>query len=330
MINMKRLIIDCDPGNGVAGANVDDGLALALALAAPEISLELITTVSGNTPSEVGYAVASDLVARLGMSVEVARGASRALIEPSAPWREHLDHKVDKVGLRHLWNGVSAPQINAATAPLAVHKMGELICNNPGEITLIAIGPLTNVALALQLYPQMAAAVKEIVIMGGVFNVEGYLKDTNFGIDPEAAHAVLTSGANIILVPMDVTTQTMMTHQDLDKLATCNNRLSDFLVETIRPWMDFSMQTRNLPGCWIHDVLTVALLLEPALVSGVEDYVDVSLSGLSRGRTLRYGPENLRLTVNVEPPRGKPVMILQTVDNEALLALIDKNIRQFS
>ncbi|QIX95916.1 nucleoside hydrolase [Cedecea sp. FDAARGOS_727] len=330
MINMKRLIIDCDPGNGVAGANVDDGLALALALAAPEISLELITTVSGNTPSEVGYAVASDLVARLGMSVEVARGASRALIEPSAPWREHLDHKVDKVGLRHLWNGVSAPQINAATAPLAVHKMGELICNNPGEITLIAIGPLTNVALALQLYPQMAAAVKEIVIMGGVFNVEGYLKDTNFGIDPEAAHAVLTSGANIILVPMDVTTQTMMTHQNLDKLATCNNRLSDFLVETIRPWMDFSMQTRNLPGCWIHDVLTVALLLEPALVSGVEDYVDVSLSGLSRGRTLRYGPENLRLTVNVEPPRGKPVMILQTVDNEALLALIDKNIRQFS
>ncbi len=330
MRNMKRLIIDCDPGNGVAGANVDDGLALALALAAPEISLELITTVSGNTPSEVGYAVASDLVARLGMSVEVARGASRALIEPSAPWREHLDHKVDKVGLRHLWNGVSAPQINAATAPLAVHKIGELICSNPGEITLIAIGPLTNVALALQLYPQMAAAVKEIVIMGGVFNVEGYLKDTNFGVDPEAAHAVLTCGAKIILVPMDVTTQTMMTHQDLDKLATCDNRLSDFLVATIRPWMDFSMQTRNLPGCWIHDVLTVALLLEPTLVNGVEDYVDVSLSGLSRGRTLRYGPENLRLTVNVEPPQGKPVTILQTVDNEALLAFIDKNIRQLS
>lgn len=330
MSNMKRLIIDCDPGNGVAGANVDDGLALALALAAPEISLELITTVSGNTPSEVGYAVASDLVTRLGMSVEVARGASRALIEPSAPWREHLDHKVDKVGLRHLWNGVSAPQINAATAPLAVHKMGELICNNPSEITLIAIGPLTNVALALQLYPQMAEAVKEIVIMGGVFNVEGYLKDTNFGVDPEAAHAVVTCGAKIILVPMDVTTQTMMTHQDLDKLATCDNRLSDFLVATIRPWMDFSMQTRNLPGCWIHDVLTVALLLEPSLVNGVEDYVDVSLSGLSRGRTLRYGPENLRLTVNVEPPQGKPVTILQTVDNEALLALIDKNIRQLS
>lgn len=327
---MKRLIIDCDPGNGVAGANVDDGLALALALAAPEISLELITTVSGNTPSEVGYAVASDLVARLGMTVEVARGASRALIEPSAPWREHLDHKVDKVGLRHLWKNVTAPQMLAKVAPLAVHKMGELICKNPGEITLIAIGPLTNVALALQLYPQMASAVKEIVIMGGVFNVDGYLKDTNFGVDPEAAHAVLTSGANIVLVPMDVTTQTMMTHQDLDALATCDNRLSRFLVDTIRPWMDFSMQTRHLPGCWIHDVLTVAWLLEPELVSWAEDYVDVSLSGLSRGRTLRYGPEHLRLAVNVDAPQGKPVKLLQTVDNQKLLALIDRHIRQFA
>lgn len=76
-------------------------------------------------------------------------------------------------------------------APVAAIAIGELICNNPGEITLAAIGPLTNVAHALQLYPQMAQAVKEIVIMGGVFNVEGYIKDTNFGLDPEAARLAL-------------------------------------------------------------------------------------------------------------------------------------------
>lgn len=74
---MKRLIIDCDPGNGITGANVDDGLALALALAAPEISLELITTVAGNTPSQVGYSVVKDLMARLGLPVTVAKGADR-------------------------------------------------------------------------------------------------------------------------------------------------------------------------------------------------------------------------------------------------------------
>lgn len=325
---MKRLIIDCDPGNGIAGANVDDGLALALALAAPEISLELITTVAGNTPSEVGYSVACDFASRFDPAIVVARGASRALIEPAAPWREHLDGKVDSVALRHLWKDIATPPAAANGSPLAIHKMGELICNNPGEITLVAIGPLTNVALAMQLYPQMASAVKEIVIMGGVFNVEGYLKDTNFGIDPEAADAVLNSGAKIVLVPMDVTTQTMMTHQDLDALAAVGSSLGRFLVETMRPWMDFSMQTRGLPGCWIHDVLTVAWLLEPTLAVSTEDYVSISLSGMSRGKTFRCGPQSLRLAVNVPPPQGKPITLLQTVDNQALLALIKRYIQQ--
>ncbi|WP_435928477.1 nucleoside hydrolase [Dryocola sp. BD613] len=327
---MKRLIIDCDPGNGVAGANVDDGLALALALAAPEISLELITTVSGNTPSEIGYAVVCDLLSRLGACVEVARGASRALVEPAAPWRESLDHSVDRHGLRHLWGGIAAPDFPGSAAPLAANRIGEIICANPGEITLVAIGPLTNVALALQLYPQLAQAVKEIVIMGGVFHVDGYFKDTNFGFDPEAAHAVLTSEANIVLVPMDVTTQTQMTHQDLDILESCNNRLSRYLVDTMRPWMDYSMQTRRLPGCWIHDVVNIALLLEPKLVTWAEDYVDVSLSGLTRGVTCRYGPEHLKLAVNVAAPQGKPVNIVQSVDNKGLLSIIDHYIRRFN
>ncbi len=319
---MKRVIIDCDPGNGIAGANVDDGLALALALAAPEISLELITTVSGNTSSETGYAIACELVSRLGADVEVARGASRALIEPTAPWREAFDNNVDKFGLRHLWQGVAAPALKAEVPPLALQKMGELICANPGEITLVAIGPLTNVALALQLYPQMASAVKEIVIMGGVFHVEGYLKDTNFGMDPEAAHAVLTSGAELVLVPMDVTTQTQMTHKDLDAFEGFNNGLSRYLVDTMRPWINYSMQIRRLPGCWIHDVLTVAWLLKPGITTWVSDYVDVSLGGLTRGMTCRYGPDGLKLAVNVDPPQGKPVTLLQSVDNEELLALI--------
>lgn len=325
---MKRLIIDCDPGNGIAGANVDDGLALALALAAPEINLELITTVSGNTPGEVGYSVALDFVRRFNATAEVARGASSALVEPAAPWRKQLDGKVDSAALRHLWKDVHAPETAPNVAPLAVQKMGELICNNPGEITLIAIGPLTNVALAMQLYPQMASAVKQIVIMGGAFNVKGYLKDTNFGLDPEAARAVLASGAKIALVPMDVTTQTMMTHADLDRLAAIGNPLGDYLVKTIRPWMDFSIQTRQLPGCWIHDVLTVAWLLDPMLATAVEDTVDISLQGISRGKSFRCGPDSLRLSVNVPTPEGKPLTILETVDNARLLALVERYINQ--
>lgn len=324
-----RVIIDCDPGNGVPGANIDDGLALALAIAAPQISLEMISTVAGNTPVELGYAVAKDFVQRSGLPVPVYLGASRALREDSLPWREKLDHGVDHYGLRQLWTDVPAPQACLPVKPLAPQAIGELICNNPGEITLVATGPLTNVAIALQLYPQLVHAVKDIVVMGGVFNVPGYLKDTNFGLDPEAAHAVLTSGAPVTLVPMDVTTKTQMLHTDLDRLATANNVLGRYLEQTLRPWITYSMRTRNLPGCWIHDVLTIAWLLAPSIATTTEDFLDVSLEGLTRGMTCRYGRDTLRLDVGIPTPRGAKVKILQTVDNQQLLSLIEHYIHRY-
>ncbi|WP_407056968.1 nucleoside hydrolase [Citrobacter koseri] len=325
-----RVIIDCDPGNGIPGANIDDGLALALAIAAPQISLEMITTVAGNTPVEIGYAVAKDFVQQLGVPVSVYRGAARALREDPQPWREKLDHGVDQYGLRQLWADVPAvPQTYQTTKPLAPEAIGELICNNPGEITLVATGPLTNVAIALQLYPQLVHAVKNIVIMGGVFNVPGYLKDTNFGLDPEAAHAVLTSGAPVTLVPMDVTTKTQMLHTDLDRLAAAENVLGRYLEKTIRPWITYSMQTRNLPGCWIHDVLTIAWLLDPSLAATTEDFLDVSLEGLTRGMTCRYGRDTLRLDVGIPEPKGTMIKILQTIDNHQLLSLIEHYIHRY-
>lgn len=324
-----RVIIDCDPGNGIAGANVDDGLALALAIAAPQISLEMISTVAGNTACEVGYSVACDLITRLDISPPVFRGASRALMEDPAPWRERLDYSVDRHGLRELWVNVPTPKMCPNVAPIAPYAIGELICNNPGEITLVATAPLTNIALALQLYPEMVRAVKRIVIMGGTFHVPGYIKDTNFGLDPEAAHAVLTSGAPITLVPMDVTTQTQMIHTDLDRLTKIENTLSHYLEQTVRPWIDYSMQTRNLSGCWIHDVLTIAWLLDPSLATTTEDYVDVALEGLARGMTCRYGQNNLRLDIGIPSPKGKPVQILQTIDNKRLLSLIEYHIHRY-
>ncbi|REF25794.1 inosine-uridine nucleoside N-ribohydrolase [Xenorhabdus cabanillasii] len=285
-----RLIIDCDPGNGIAGANVDDGLALALAIAAPQISLELISTVTGNTPSEVGYSVAKSLLQRLGKDIPVTCGASQGLLEPMDVWRDKLDHGVDRNGLRYLWKDVVPPKSFPLVASSAAQSIGELVCHNPGEVTVVAIGPLTNIAHAMQLYPDFPESVAEIVIMGGVFDVSGYQKDTNFGIDPEAAHIVLTSGANITLVPMDVTTQTQMLHSDLDYLSTFDNPLCEFLVETIRPWMDYAIETRGLKGCWIHDALTVAWLIDRTVVTSTQNYVDVVLEGKDRGMTFIYEP----------------------------------------
>lgn len=321
---MKRLIIDCDPGNGITGANVDDGLAIALALAAPEISLELITTVAGNTPSHVGYSVVKDLMERIGNPIAVVKGADAALCEPTEAWREALDQRVHNNQLAHLWRGVRQPQSFTAPALEAADAMGQLICANPGEFTLVAIGPLTNVALALERYPEMADAVQEIAIMGGVFALDDFIKDTNFGIDPEAAHKVLTSGANITLVPMDVTSQTLMTHQDLNRIALIDTPLARFVTETLRPWIDYSIQTRHLPGCWIHDALVVAWLLNQRVSTAADYFVDVELrEGMTRGKSWRFRPP-LRVDVGINAPQGGLVHVLQSVDNQLLLAMLER------
>ncbi len=325
---MTRLIIDCDPGNGIPGANVDDGLALALALAArPALTLEMVTIVAGNTPREVGASVATALLAAAGRPIKVIPGAARALLEPPEPWRAYLDRATKDPSMTVLWEGTTRPQPVAPTTPNAAIAMGELIVGNPGQITLVAIGPLTNVAHALHLYPEMAQAVKEIVIMGGVFGIEGYIKDTNFAVDPEAARLVLSSGANITLAPLDATTQTMLTHADLDRLTAADNALCRYVSETTHPWIDYSMRTRKLPGCWIHDVLTVAWLLESELVTTDEYYVDVAVDGaLTRGSSRRWKPGSLRLTVGLPEPQGRPVRIMERVDNARLLALIERTL----
>ncbi|PIJ50245.1 nucleoside hydrolase [Erwinia sp. OLTSP20] len=320
---MKRIIIDCDPGNGIAGSNVDDGLALALAIAAPEISLDLITVVAGNTPVTTGYSVIKDLLSRLKLDIPVVRGASCAEVEPAAPWREILDNRLLDPALKQLWQGVRQPQQFTAGEDTAADAIGQLICANPGEITLVAIGPLTNVAAALAKYPLMAHAVKEIAIMGGVFALDGYIKDTNFGFDPEAAWKVLHSGANITLVPMDVTTRTLMTHQDLQRLARIDHPLVQFVCETMRPWIDYSIAQRHIPGCWIHDALVVAWLLNQRVATAADYYVDVELRpGPTRGKSWRYRPP-LRLNVGIEESVSSLIHVLQQVDNGQLIAMLE-------
>ena len=325
---MKRVIIDCDPGNGIPGANTDAGLALALALASPALSVELITTVAGNTPSDIGAQVTKDLLTRLGSAIPVVQGASQALKEDHTPWRATLDNRVEQLDLVRLWQGVRAPKPMAADGYDAAEAIGRLVCDNPGEMTLVAIGPLTNVALAMQRSPAMAEAVAEIVVMGGVFALDDYIKDTNFGLDPEAAHQVLHSGAAITLAPMDVTTQTLLTHQHLSRITAGDHPLSHFVRDTLRPWLDYSIRTRHLPGSWIHDALVVAWLLNQRVANGTDYRVDIELRpGATRGKSWRYRTP-LRVDVGIPVDSGALVHVLHHVDNALLLEILEQALTQ--
>lgn len=188
---------------------------------------------------------------------------------------------------------------------------------------MIALGPLTNIANALQLYPDLAHSVAEIVIMGGVFNHPNYLKDTNFAIDPEAAYRVLNSGAKITLAPLDATTTTLMTQADLDRLATLTHPLNRFITQTTQPWLTYSSKTRHLNGCWLHDVVCIAQLIEPLLVKKAAYCVDIALNGAHvRGSCRRWKKAAIRLTVGLAADPTHEINVIEQVNNEQLIELI--------
>ena len=321
---MQRIIIDCDPGNGIAGANTDDGLALALALASADLQVEMVTTVSGNTPAVTGARVVTDLVRRCGLTVPVYCGAERALCEPEEEWRRQLDTRVEALSLGYLWDSVRPPARLSEYPRHAAERMAECICASPGEITLLALGPLTNIAHALQRFPKMAGAVAEIIIMGGVFHLDDYIKDTNFGLDPEAASLVLNCGAKITLVPMDVTVNTLLTRKDLQRITAGSSPLALFVRDTLTPWITYSMLTRHPGGSWIHDVLVVAWLLDPQVATAENFRAGIEIRpGLTRGKSWRYRPP-LRVGVGIDPEEGADIRILTSVDNALLLRLLER------
>lgn len=321
----RKLIIDCDPGNGVPAADIDDGLALALAVAHDDLlSLGAITVVSGNTHRDVGYAVARDFVTRLGLEIPVYAGAERALLEPPHQWRARQDGNELRSDVTEAWTGVRRPPPVSIGSPDAAVRIVELVSADPGAFTIVAIGPLTNIAMAMELEPRLPDLVRDIVIMGGAFNVPGFLQELNFGVDPEAAHIVLTSGASITLVPLDTTSQTLFTHADLDRLLDAPGPVAQYVVETTRPWIDYAAAWRRIDGCLLHDPLTVALLIDPDVAEYEQRIVDVELLGtLTRGRAIWWTEDNLRLHVGLRLPRSvRPIRVATRVDNARLVELL--------
>ncbi|HEY0237616.1 MAG TPA: nucleoside hydrolase [Friedmanniella sp.] len=187
------------PGDGAPGSDIDDGFALALALGDPAIDLRLVTTVSGDTDVATATTLTYELLDRIGApQVPVHAGAGRALLHPASRCGSLPQGVVPR----------TAPPPHAAVA------LTQLVRDHPGEVTVVAIGPLTNVALAMLLDPGLAGALGRLVIMGGVFaGTTGSSQmpgEFNVWSDPEAARVVLQSGVVASWVGLDVTRQVRM------------------------------------------------------------------------------------------------------------------------
>lgn len=321
-----RLVIDCDPGNGVAGSDVDDGLALALALASPEIELIAVTVVAGNVPVDRGVQGALEILEAAGAGhIPVHRGAERPLLQNPRPWRELLDTRRTDPGAQDLWAGMTlAPATLAAHPTPAPQALLAAVDAAPGEVTILAIGPLTNVATAMLLDRDFEHKVKQIVWMGGAFELPDLLQELNAAYDPEATHVVLASAAPTIVIPLDVTLQTHLHLDELDRLDAVGTPLSHYLAQTVRPWVTWLADRFGRDGCPLHDPLALAVLLDRDVVTTRLRQADVELTGrLTRGRTVAWDATNDELLQVVVPVHeARPVEIAHAVDNDRFMALL--------
>jgi purine nucleosidase len=294
----RRIILDTDPG-------IDDALAILLALAVPQVELEAITITFGNCSADQGVRNAlSILELAQAKQIPVAKGAERPLVQPLLLAPE--THGNTGIGYAQL----PLPSIEPYPAP-AVNLLIDKVMARPGEMTIVAIGPLTNLALAMRIEPRLIQVIKEVFIMGGAIRHPGNttpLAEFNTYCDPHAAHIVFHSGLPITLIPLDVTYQVVFTEEDSARLQNNESPLTDFIVEATRFYMEFHDQYQQIRGCVINDPLALAVSYLPDLVETQELYVDVDTSGgVSMGKTYAdfYGllnlAANMRVALDVHP-----------------------------
>jgi inosine-uridine nucleoside N-ribohydrolase len=291
-------LIDTDPG-------IDDALALLFAWGSPDLRLAGITTVAGN----VGVAEATVNLFRLlalrrpTPASPVAQGADRPLSRPLVTAQGY--HGADGLGEVPGWPAVQPvlSRLDAADFMLdAVRRASE-------PLTLVALGPLTNVALAIQRAPQELTNVARVVVMGGAVDVPGNVTPTaefNLHVDPEAGRVVLDAGLRLDLVPLDATHQAILPRADLEAAL---RRRPGPVAERVRAFTDFALRAdtkRGALGMPLHDPLAVAAALDPTLVV----WEPVRLAVEPDGQTRRVaGAANCRFARRVDVPRFLAVFL---------------------
>lgn len=275
-----RVIIDTDPG-------VDDALALLLAMRSPELKIEAITPVAGNVPLDLTLPNALRMVEISGRSdIPVAAGAR-------APLVRRLVTATYAHGENGLGGAVFPEPTTKPVATPAAEMIREIVRKYPGEVTLITIGPLTNIAVALNSDPELASMVRALVMMGGSLSGGNITPAAEFNVyvDPEAARIVFQSGIPVTMVGLDVTRKTSLTEEHVRTLEAAQNPVSQAAAKIGRNAINHNRERGYLVGPNMHDSLAVAGFLDPAILKLQDYYVDVETTGeLTAGETLGYSP----------------------------------------
>jgi len=284
----QRIILDTDPG-------VDDALAIFLALRSPELHVEAVTPVSGNVPLSFTLPNALRLLEIAGRpEIPVAAGAAVPLVR-----------RLVTAAYVHGNNGLGGvefpePKIKPV-AENATDLIRRIVRENPGEITIVAVGPLTNIATVLKVDPAIAPMIKSFVLMGGALSGGNITPaaEFNFYVDPEAARIVFDSGVPITMVGLDVTNKVLLHESQVRVLEAAPNPVSQAAGKIMRATMNRIKPTNDETVVAMHDPLTIASLIDPSVVTLKDYYVQIETTGeMTAGMSVGY----YRSPVRRSPP----------------------------
>ncbi len=274
----RKIIIDTDPGQ-------DDAVAILLALASPELEVVGITAVAGNVPlslTEVNARKVCELAGR--PDVEVFAGASRPMVRPLVT-AEYV----------HGSTGLNGPELPDPTMPLQDQHAVDFIIDTvrageEDEITLCPLGPLTNIALAMQKAPDIIPKLRQVVLMGGGCFEGGNVTPTaefNIYVDPHAADVVFRSGSPLVVIPLDVTHQCLTTAKRTAAFRSLGTRCGIATAEMMEFFERFDESKYGTDGGPLHDPNVIAYLLKPDLYESREVNIEIeTMSDLTLGMTV--------------------------------------------
>lgn len=306
----QKVIIDCDPG-------IDDAIALIVALESSQLEIIGITTVFGNVETSLATENAMRILDITGRNIPVFEGAKRPLYaKPLVP--PDYVHGNDGLGNVDYPGSAKKPE-NEPAAGFIVNAVKK----NPGEISVLTLGPMTNLALAAKLDPHLPQYVKQVIVMGGAVSVPGNVTpvaEANIMGDPHAADIVFTSPMNVTMIGLDVTTKVIINEIHLSQIKTGSRAYGDFIYDISQFYMDFYRST-GVNGMYAHDPTAVAYLLKPELFATVNAPVRVVTQGIATGETIMAYNE---FTARQDPWKEQPkVKVATGVDSDQILKVFN-------
>ena len=293
---MQRIIIDTDPG-------IDDAAAILMALASPELSVDAVTTIFGNGPVEMCTANARRVLSSAGRTdIPVYQGSAKPLVRPpNRNWALHI-HGNDALGE----TGIPLPDelTQQGESHHAALELVDRVMALPGEITIVALGRLTNLALALSIEPRFAQSVARIVVMGGAVYVPGNVSpvaSANLYEDPESAAIVYSSGAPLVQVGLDVCNKVHISQSQLERIKQADTPTTR-LLSAATPSLQQSYSERGLlmedDGVRYNDLPAITFMIDPELFDCSEMFVEIETqSTTARGQTVAQ---------HIGPGTGRP------------------------